>query len=157
MRFGYSLRFYTTYITHLIASQFERSAIIVVEMSFARLLDSKCHLIPRKLKVSELIFEVPTDHLNPSSGTIQIFARSVTRHEKPVAIPSDEDQRKKPWFVYLQVRLIPILSCQFSVTSREPENCLKSRQQVIEVTCVCFWTALRLLVLMKLCLSELQY
>jgi pimeloyl-ACP methyl ester carboxylesterase len=34
-----------------------------------------------------------------------LFARSVTRHEKPAAVISEEERRKKsqkPWFVYLQ-------------------------------------------------------
>ena len=58
-----------------------------------------------KLKVSELIFEVPKDYSNPTSGTIQLFARSVIRYEKPAATALEEDNRKssqKPWFVYLQ-------------------------------------------------------
>jgi len=58
-----------------------------------------------KLKVSELLFEVPKDYSNPSSGTLQIFARAVARYEKPAAIPLNEEKRKsaqKPWFVYLQ-------------------------------------------------------
>jgi pimeloyl-ACP methyl ester carboxylesterase len=58
-----------------------------------------------KLKVSELFFEVPQDYSEPSSGTLQIFARSVIRHEKPAAPATADEQRKKdqkPWFVYLQ-------------------------------------------------------
>lgn len=58
-----------------------------------------------KLKVSELLFEVPKDYANPSHGTLQLFARSVTRHEKPAAPLTDDEARKKaqkPWFVYLQ-------------------------------------------------------
>ncbi|TVY43534.1 Proline iminopeptidase [Lachnellula occidentalis] len=74
-------------------------------MASARLLNSKSHLIPGKLKVSELIFEVPKDYTNPERGTIQLFARSVIRQEKPATVPSEEDIRKKaqkPYFVYLQ-------------------------------------------------------
>jgi len=51
------------------------------------------------------MFEVPQDYSNPSSGTIQLFARSVIRHEKPAAFPTEESRSKssqKPWFVYLQ-------------------------------------------------------
>lgn len=58
-----------------------------------------------KLKVSELFFEVPRDYSNPTSGTLQIFARSVSRHEKPVVTLTKEEQKKeaqKPWLVYLQ-------------------------------------------------------
>jgi pimeloyl-ACP methyl ester carboxylesterase len=60
---------------------------------------------PGKLKVSELFFEVPRDYKNPKLGTIQLFARSVARHEKPAAPLQDDEQQKKdqkPWFVYLQ-------------------------------------------------------
>lgn len=58
-----------------------------------------------KFKVKELVFEVPLDYSNKGSGTIQIFARSASRYEKPAAAPSEEERRKnsqKPWFVYLQ-------------------------------------------------------
>lgn len=59
-----------------------------------------------KLRVSELFFEVPTDHSKPAGGFMQLFARSVTRHENPVTVLSGEEELKaqhKPWFVYLQV------------------------------------------------------
>lgn len=62
-----------------------------------------------KLKVSELFFEVPKDYAKPDRGHIQLFARSVTRHEKPVIPLSKDEQLKKdqkPWFVYLQVSLL---------------------------------------------------
>jgi pimeloyl-ACP methyl ester carboxylesterase len=52
-----------------------------------------------------LFFEVPKDYSNPSLGTLRLFARSVSRHEKPAAPVSNEDSAKtsqKPWFVYLQ-------------------------------------------------------
>ncbi|RFU36051.1 hypothetical protein B7463_g257, partial [Scytalidium lignicola] len=74
-------------------------------MALARLLESRSHLLPGKLSVSELLFEVPKDYSNPGSGTIQLFARSVTQHEKPIVPSTEEDARKKsqkPWFVYLQ-------------------------------------------------------
>lgn len=55
--------------------------------------------------MSELFFEVPRDWMNPEKGTIQLFARSVTKFEKPTTIITDEERKKnekKPWFVYLQ-------------------------------------------------------
>ncbi|EHL03620.1 putative proline iminopeptidase [Glarea lozoyensis 74030] len=94
-------------------------------MAFARLVETKTHLIPGKaadsvvyffdsrvflaqyvpttqekllggkLRVSELLFEVPKDYTNPERGTIQLFARSVGRHEKPAAVPTEEDRRKR--------------------------------------------------------------
>lgn len=72
----------------------------------ARLLELKTHLLPGKLKVSEIFFEVPKDYSKPSGSSIQLFARSVTKYEKPI-IPLSEDEdikaQHKPWFVYLQV------------------------------------------------------
>jgi pimeloyl-ACP methyl ester carboxylesterase len=62
-------------------------------------------ILPGKLVVSELIFQVPKDYSDLSSGEVEIFACSVTRYEKPVAtLTADEQQKKdqKPWFVYLQ-------------------------------------------------------
>jgi hypothetical protein len=58
-----------------------------------------------KLKVSELLFEVPRDYSNPDRGTLQLFGRSATKYEKPVAFLSEEENRRKayrPWMVYLQ-------------------------------------------------------
>ncbi len=58
-----------------------------------------------KLKVSELLFEVPRDYANPDRGTLQLFGRSVIRYENPTVPLSEDDRRKKsqkPWFVYLQ-------------------------------------------------------
>ncbi|KAL5320640.1 hypothetical protein ACEPPN_011450 [Leptodophora sp. 'Broadleaf-Isolate-01'] len=64
-------------------------------MAFARLLESKAHLIPGKFAVNELFFEVPKDYGNPERGTIQLFARSVSRYEKPTTVISEEERRKK--------------------------------------------------------------
>ncbi|TGO52277.1 hypothetical protein BCON_0144g00140 [Botryotinia convoluta] len=75
------------------------------KMSLSQLVDSKTHLIPGKLKVSELFFEVPLDYSNESKGSIRIFARSVIKYENPATRPTEEETRKssqKPWFVYLQ-------------------------------------------------------
>jgi hypothetical protein len=58
-----------------------------------------------KLKVSELLFEVPRDYSNPERGTLQLFGRSVTKYEKPAAPLSEEENRRKaykPWMVFLQ-------------------------------------------------------
>jgi hypothetical protein len=60
---------------------------------------------PGKLKVSELLFEVPRDYSNPERGTLKLFGRSVSKYEKPAAPLSEEESRKKsckPWMVYLQ-------------------------------------------------------
>lgn len=70
-----------------------------------------------KLKVSELLFEVPKNHSDPSEGVIQVFARSVARHDKPAAVPNEEDARKsqmKPWFVFLQGEFELLVDAQIS-------------------------------------------
>jgi hypothetical protein len=56
-------------------------------------------LAPGKLKVSELFFEVPVDHANPSSATIQVFARGVLRYENPIiplSIEAASTKAQKP-------------------------------------------------------------
>lgn len=52
-------------------------------------------LLPGKFAVNELFFEVPKDYGNPERGTIQLFARSVSRYEKPTTVISEEERRKK--------------------------------------------------------------
>ena len=76
-------------------------------MAAAKLVSSRTHIIPKRLKVSELFFDVPLDHsIQPHSNgykTIRIFGRSVEKLEKPAA-PAAEGEKPKqlPWFVYLQ-------------------------------------------------------
>jgi hypothetical protein len=47
---------------------------------------------------------VPRDYSNPSAGTLQLFARSARKVEKPADYSSTEDPKKAqlPWLVYLQ-------------------------------------------------------
>lgn len=82
-------------------------------MSIAKLISTRTHLIPGRLKVSELFFDVPLDHSLPNSGnsssksnnTIRIFGRSVERLETPAAPPAaaaDQKPKQLPYFVYLQ-------------------------------------------------------
>ena len=49
-----------------------------------------------KLSISELFFEVPTDHSKPEAGNLQIFARSAERLEKPVDA-TKKDAKQPPW------------------------------------------------------------
>ena len=49
-----------------------------------------------KLSISELFFEVPTDHSKPEAGNLKIFARSVERFEKPVDA-TKKDAKQPPW------------------------------------------------------------
>lgn len=78
-------------------------------MSTAKLISTRTHLIPGRLKVSELFFDLPLDHSLPthssssSSKTIRIFGRSVERVETPAAPPGpDQKPKQLPYFVYLQ-------------------------------------------------------
>jgi pimeloyl-ACP methyl ester carboxylesterase len=61
---------------------------------------------PGKLRITEHFFQVPRDYSNPASGTIQLFARSALKAEKPADYtPSSHQDVKKtqlPWLVYLQ-------------------------------------------------------
>lgn len=48
---------------------------------------------------------MPVDYTSPSSGSIRLFARLVTKNDRPAVPASEEDQKKArqlPWFVYLQ-------------------------------------------------------
>lgn len=56
--------------------------------------------IPGKMRVAELFFEVPVNYSKPNEGTLRLFARGVSRINKPVE-PSKEES-KLPWLVYLQ-------------------------------------------------------
>lgn len=51
--------------------------------------------------MAELFFDVPLDYSKPSDGTLRLFARSVSRLNKPVEQPTKEES-KLPWLVYLQ-------------------------------------------------------
>ncbi|KAH9880097.1 hypothetical protein J1614_002123 [Plenodomus biglobosus] len=72
----------------------------------AKILEQRSHLVPGKLKVTEHFFQVPRDYSNPASGTIQLFARSALKAEKPAdytaASHTDSKKTQLPWFVYLQ-------------------------------------------------------
>ncbi|KAL9111185.1 MAG: hypothetical protein Q9187_007961 [Circinaria calcarea] len=78
-------------------------------MSMAKLLEQRSHIIPGKLKVSELFFEVPKDHSKPEDGLLRLFARSVERVEKPVD-PAKEEVKRLPW-------------CGPGMPCRPPQNC----------------------------------
>lgn len=62
--------------------------------------ESKPYLVPGKIVVKELWFEVPLDHDNPSSKAIRLFARSAIKHDRPIVEPSSTEQR--PYLLYLQ-------------------------------------------------------
>lgn len=73
----------------------------------AKILEQRSHLIPGKLRITERFFEVPRDYSNPSSGTIQLFARSAVKAEKPAdynpkGAETDPKKTQLPWLVYLQ-------------------------------------------------------
>ncbi|KAF1839726.1 proline iminopeptidase [Decorospora gaudefroyi] len=72
----------------------------------AKILEQRSHLVPGKLRITEHFFQVPRDYSNPSSGTIQLFARSALKAEKPADYTSttqtDPKKTQLPWLVYLQ-------------------------------------------------------
>ncbi|KAH7085241.1 Alpha/Beta hydrolase protein [Paraphoma chrysanthemicola] len=72
----------------------------------AKILEQRSHLVPGKLRITEHFFQVPRDYSNPSSGTIQLFARSALKAERPADYtPTSHQDPKKtqlPWLVYLQ-------------------------------------------------------
>ncbi|KAH7393892.1 Alpha/Beta hydrolase protein [Phaeosphaeria sp. MPI-PUGE-AT-0046c] len=72
----------------------------------AKILEQRSHLVPGKLRITEHFFQVPRDYGNPASGTIQLFARSALKAEKPAdytATPNQDSKKSQlPWLVYLQ-------------------------------------------------------
>ncbi|KZL86661.1 proline iminopeptidase [Colletotrichum incanum] len=74
-------------------------------ISAAKLLSKRSHVIPGQFLVSELFFEVPKDYNNQASGVLQLFGKSVTKHERPIVPPSETEKKQaeqKPWLVFLQ-------------------------------------------------------
>ncbi|KAI3534765.1 hypothetical protein CSPX01_11909 [Colletotrichum filicis] len=71
----------------------------------AKLLSKRSHVIPGQFLVSELFFEVPKDYSNQALGVLQLFGRSVTKHERPIVPPTESEKKQaeqKPWMVFLQ-------------------------------------------------------
>lgn len=53
-----------------------------------------------KLRVAELLFDVPVNYSKPNEGSLRLFARSVHRLVTPVE--SSKEEKQLPWLVYLQ-------------------------------------------------------
>ncbi|KAI1107773.1 alpha/beta-hydrolase [Jackrogersella minutella] len=67
----------------------------------ARLIsEGKPYLVPGKILVKELWFEVPLDHSDPKSKPIKLFARSGVKYERPIVELSEVVQR--PYLLFLQ-------------------------------------------------------
>ncbi|KAE8367818.1 Alpha/Beta hydrolase protein [Aspergillus caelatus] len=66
----------------------------------AKLVDKKLHNVPGKLRVAELLFDVPVNYNRPDDGTLRLFARSVRRLTTSFETPKEDKQL--PWLVYLQ-------------------------------------------------------
>ncbi|MCJ1440107.1 MAG: hypothetical protein MMC23_000589 [Stictis urceolatum] len=68
--------------------------------------ESRPQILPGKLRIIEHFFKVPLDYSQPSSDHLDIFARSVTRHESPIAPLENQAEtsnpRPRPWIIYLQ-------------------------------------------------------
>ncbi|KAI1176757.1 alpha/beta-hydrolase [Nemania sp. FL0916] len=61
---------------------------------------TKPYLVPGKLLVKELWFEVPLDHSKPEGQTIKLFARSAVKYERPIVESTEVVQR--PYLLFLQ-------------------------------------------------------
>ncbi|KAB8070375.1 Alpha/Beta hydrolase protein [Aspergillus leporis] len=66
----------------------------------AKLVDKQLHNVPGKLRVAELLFDVPVNYSRPNDGTLRLFARSVRRTASP--FENSKDEKQLPWLVYLQ-------------------------------------------------------
>ncbi|CAL5868347.1 uncharacterized protein PFLUO_LOCUS2572 [Penicillium psychrofluorescens] len=66
----------------------------------AKLIDRRFHNVPGKLRVAELLFDVPLDYSKPNENVLRLFARSVSRLNKPVE--AEKEETKLPWLLYLQ-------------------------------------------------------
>ncbi|KAL2044873.1 hypothetical protein N7G274_002648 [Stereocaulon virgatum] len=97
-------------------------------MAAAKLLGKRTHQLPGRLNVSELFFEVPKDHANPSHGTLRLFARSVERFEKPVDA-SKKEIKQPPWLLYLQGG--PGMPCQSPQTYAWTDFVLDKGYQIL--------------------------
>lgn len=72
-------------------------------ISAAKIIESRSHIVPGKLKITEWFFEVPRIYDSPKSGTLRLFARSARKHAVPVAPGADEEKKNQPpWLLYLQ-------------------------------------------------------
>ncbi|KAK2877811.1 hypothetical protein FQN49_001168 [Arthroderma sp. PD_2] len=70
------------------------------DMNIAQLI-SKCRKnVPGRLRVAELVFDVPLDYSNPASASLRLFARGVQRRLPGASL--DDKERQLPWIVYLQ-------------------------------------------------------
>ncbi|KAI1809382.1 alpha/beta-hydrolase [Poronia punctata] len=62
--------------------------------------ESEPYLVPGKILVQELWFEVPLDHSKPSGRMIKLFARSAVRYERPIVEPKEPEEL--PYLLFLQ-------------------------------------------------------
>ncbi|KAI3328398.1 Alpha/Beta hydrolase protein [Ustulina deusta] len=62
--------------------------------------ESKPYLVPGKLLVKELWFELPLDHSKPQGQTLRLFARSAIKYERPIVESTELVQR--PYLLFLQ-------------------------------------------------------
>ncbi|KAI9376595.1 Alpha/Beta hydrolase protein [Aspergillus egyptiacus] len=68
----------------------------------AKLIDRRYHIIPGKLRVEELWFDIPVNYGRPADGSLRLFARSVRHAAKSIDPSQDEKRSAIPWLVYLQ-------------------------------------------------------
>ncbi|KAG6018487.1 hypothetical protein E4U41_003871, partial [Claviceps citrina] len=78
----------------------------ILPISPAKLLSRQDHLLPGQLRQTTFFFQVPLDYADPCSPTIQLHARRVARHERPIFPPTTEtqaqDDEQRPYMIYLE-------------------------------------------------------
>ena len=85
----------------------------ILDIRPAKLLSSEVRLVPGKLQVTDLTFEVPLDYKNASAGTIQLYAQRLAKYERPLVPASDDSAdeeteartksiEQRPYMVYLE-------------------------------------------------------
>ncbi|EEQ31720.1 putative prolyl aminopeptidase [Microsporum canis] len=72
----------------------------MADRNVAKLLSRCCKNVSGRLRVSELVFDVPVDYSNPASQSLRLFARGVQRRVPGSSF--DDKERQLPWIVFLQ-------------------------------------------------------
>lgn len=62
--------------------------------------NTQADLFPGKLRIGELFFDVPVDYQKPYGTTLRVFARSVSRFNKP--LEPTKEETNLPWLLFLQ-------------------------------------------------------
>ena len=69
----------------------------------APVLQHKIDFSAGKLEITEFLFEVPENYVNPKDGVLRLFARSAEKVEKPADSTKDE-KKQLPWCTLFPAR-----------------------------------------------------